>query len=146
MKQALSIQVYSLGEISPHAEVMFRELTAPAVAEKAGFPRLRAVETADSFVILAALPGIAREDLDVSVMSDRVILRGRRALPPAAGELLRDELFDGDFERVIKLPRQVAPATALWSLENGMLNFEVQRLPETGPERISGEGSENGPA
>ncbi|MFN0012672.1 MAG: Hsp20/alpha crystallin family protein [Phycisphaerales bacterium] len=146
MRQALSIQVYSLGEISPQAEVMFRELTAPTVAEKAGFPRLRAVETADSFVIIAALPGIAREDLDVSVMSDRVILRGKRAFPPAAGEILRDELLDGDFERVIKLPRQVAPATALWSLENGLLNFEVQHLPDVSPERISEVGPENGAA
>ena len=140
MKQALNIQVFSLADLSPHAEVMFRELTHQPAAESVRFPRLRAHATADTFVVLAALPGVARESVDVSVMTDRVILRGKRALsapgPSATTELLHDELHEGDFERVVKFPGTILPGSAVWALQEGMLRLEVQRLPESDPARI----------
>lgn len=142
MKQALNIQIYSLADLSPHAEGLFRELVHVPAAESVGFPHVRVHGTADSFVVLATVPGVPREAIDVSVMTDRLIVRGTRALGPIGpvplAEVLRDELHQGAFERVIKFPGEVLPATAVWTLEDGMLRFEVQRVPESDPARISG--------
>ncbi len=143
MKQTLNIQVFSLADLSPHADGMFRELTHQPAAESVRFPRVRVSSTADSFVVLAGVPGIQRESMDVSVMSDRLIVRGKRSLaaagPSPATETLHDELHEGEFERIVKFPGVVLPGSAAWTLEDGLMRFEVQRLPESDRPRISEE-------
>lgn len=143
MKQAVNIQVFSLAELSPHADGMFRELTKQPAAESVRFPRVRVAATADSFVVLAGVPGIRRELIDVSVMSDRLILRGKRSLaatgPSPSTAILHDELHEGEFERIVKFPGVILPGSATWTVEDGLLRFEVQRLPESDVSRISEE-------
>lgn len=70
------------------------------------FPLLNAWETADSCYVEAELPGLEREDLEIS-MADRstVTIKGQRKGPEVTGgQWHRRERACGTFERSFKLP------------------------------------------
>lgn len=69
-------------------------------------PPVDIVETQCNLVIIAALPGVAAEQLSVSIDADGVFIRGQRAMP-AGGDtavIRRLEIPFGRFERRIELP------------------------------------------
>jgi HSP20 family protein len=63
-------------------------------------------ETPDALSIVAALPGIEPQHLDVSIVRDVLVIAGIRHLPAAARQaaIRRLEIPYGRFERHIRLP------------------------------------------
>ncbi len=133
MNPTSTIQVFSLGEVSPVAEGLFRRL-ADGRAER--FPAIRVVRTEQGYTLVAALPEVAADDLDVSVMNDRIIVRGTRGASPQAAGLLHDELGSGLFERTVVLPGQIDRASAVQVLADGVLRVDVRAAAETNGEGI----------
>jgi HSP20 family protein len=69
-------------------------------------PPVDIFETGRELWIIAALPGVEPEDLDVSLGLDGLVVTGVRRLAPAApvANILRLEIPHGRFERRIRLP------------------------------------------
>jgi HSP20 family protein len=69
-------------------------------------PPLDLFESEREFCIVAALPGVAVEDLHVSIDGDILRIAGQRRLPPAAraAVIRRLEIPHGKFERSVRLP------------------------------------------
>jgi HSP20 family protein len=79
--------------------------------------------------LLFELPGVRPEDLEVSVISGRVLVEGYRtpsARPP--GSLTCLERPAGRFRRGTELPVPVDTRRAVASLENGLLRVHVPRI------------------
>jgi HSP20 family protein len=68
-------------------------------------PPVDIFETEREISIIAALPGVERQDLDVSIDADTVIIAGVRRLPATArgAAIHRLEIPHGRFERRIRL-------------------------------------------
>ncbi|HEY0836077.1 MAG TPA: Hsp20/alpha crystallin family protein [Azospirillum sp.] len=68
-------------------------------------PPVDVYETAAEIVIVAALPGVLAEQVEVAVEHGVLRLAGERTLPcPRAGAIHRLEIPHGRFERRIELP------------------------------------------
>ncbi len=94
------------------------------------FPRVDLVLTEDHVLLLAEVPGISRDSLEVKVDNHYVNLRGGRAEPETfaqATHFYKLESFYGTFQRSIKLPVEVDAERAQVSLENGVLRILVPR-------------------
>ena len=86
-------------------------------------------ETDDTLTILVALPGVASEELKVSLNAGVLMVSGKRPLPPemAHARIHRLEIPHGHFQRRIELP-PVRFEISGRHLANGCLMVQLQKL------------------
>lgn len=97
-------------------------------------PAVDLYETADEVVVLAELPGVAEQDIRISVVAKTLILRGvRKKHAPGERTYHQMEIWTGPFERGVRLPAQVDAERATASCGEGMLRIV---LPKAGPEGV----------
>lgn len=101
----------------------FGTMAEEAFGQLAGRPAVALRRKDASFELDVAVPGVARERVDVSVDGRRVIVSGAWPRPAAedAGTIVRDELPRGRFKRVVLLPAEVDAAAVGARLSAGVL-------------------------
>jgi HSP20 family protein len=104
------------------------------------FPPVNLYETPDGYVVTAEIPGLRREDIELSVDGDRVVLRGERAIAYERDErtsLHRRERQAGSFRRAFQLPVSVDPEKAEAVYESGVLVLRLPKAEAHQPRRIA---------
>jgi HSP20 family molecular chaperone IbpA len=97
-------------------------------------PRVDIVETADALEILADMPGVTREGVEVTLEQRVLGIRGRTGVAPPEGLApLHLEYEPGDYERSFTLSDAVDPAGISARVRGGVLQL---RLPKAGPARL----------
>jgi len=101
-----------------------------------GFPvRRPAVNIRDegkALVVIAELPGVAKEDVDLNITDDSVEIRAeaRKETEEKREGYVRRERSERAFHRYVTLPAAVDPDHAEARLENGILQIELpKRVP-----------------
>jgi HSP20 family protein len=108
----------------------------PTRAEEVfGAPPVDIFEDEDSLVVLADLPGIAPEGLDVRV-EQRVLTITAHAEPAPSGTALHREYELTNFFRQFQLPEEVDTARIQAELKQGVLTLRLPRVPKEQPRRI----------
>lgn len=91
-------------------------------------PTVDVYETAEAFVILAELPGVSEDDVDITVDGDEVRLRGERHLPgPRPESFERLERSYGPFARSFRFEQEVDPDRVMAEFKDGLLRLEVRK-------------------
>lgn len=82
------------------------------------------------------VPGMAREDITLSVDNGVLVLRGQKRHDTESSEdgVFRTERFFGSIQRAIPLPRDLDFEAAEASLKDGVLSVRLPKKPEAGPE------------
>jgi HSP20 family protein len=96
-------------------------------------------ETADSFEIYGSVPGMAPEDVDITILGDTVRIRGeRRSLANSqstdeddGSRWLIRERHAGAFERTITLPSSVRSEDAGAEFRDGVLTITLPKSEES---------------
>lgn len=108
------------------------------------FPPVNLEETEEGYVLTAELPGVAPEDIDVSIEGSTVTLAGERKIEYAAGEgtsVHRRERQSGNFRRAFDLPAEIDLERARAIHKHGVLRLELPRSPALQPRQIAIETS-----
>lgn len=106
-------------------------------AARAAFPPLNLYETPEAFVLTAELPGVAPEDLEVSLEGSTVTLRGERKAPPAdEASVHRSERLTGSFQRAIDLSVTVDGDKVEAVHRHGVLTLRLPKAAEHRPRQI----------
>jgi HSP20 family protein len=83
-------------------------------------------ETDEALVIVAPMPGVRAEDVEITVAPDELRLRAELRAPAATKRYVRREWEYGDYERAVPLPPGfTGPVNA--SLGNGQLAVSIAR-------------------
>lgn len=108
-----------------------------AAPAPAGLP-LRVVETDEAFLLTAAVPGVAPEDIEATWTADGLVLRGLRRAPSVGeGErALVDEHGYGPFERLVTFGAPIDSDALEARLEQGVLHLRLPKAPSARPRRI----------
>jgi HSP20 family protein len=96
-------------------------------------------ETAQSVIVRLEIPGMSKEDIDVSIHRGSLWIRGeKRSGGDPQGRLyhLMERAF-GRFERSIPLPANINAADAEVSYQNGVVTVIVPKTEESPPTRLS---------
>lgn len=99
-------------------------------------PAIDVRATEDDVVFVCDVPGVKREDLDISIEGDTLTLKGERRY--AGGEKDRVWLGRayGAFTRVFTLPPLVDAEQLTADLTDGVLTIRVPKKPQAKPRRI----------
>ena len=108
-------------------------------------PSVDIYENKDQIVLEAELPGMKREDFDLSVENNAITLRGERQFEKKdeSDNYHRVERSYGSFTRSFTLPQTVSAEGATAEYSNGVLRVTLPKREETKARRIeiSGEGA-----
>jgi HSP20 family protein len=106
-------------------------------------PPVDIFEKNESLVILAELPGLRREDIDISVEGGTLTLRGERRRDNEVKEesYYRVERRYGVFARSFSLPTSVDAEKIQATYSGGLLRIELPKAEEARPKRVEISGS-----
>jgi HSP20 family protein len=108
----------------------------PTRAEEVfGAPPVDIFEDEDGLVVLADLPGVASEGLDVRV-EQRILTITAHAQPAPSGTALHREFELTNFFRQFQLPEEVDTARIQAELKQGVLTLRLPRAPKEQPRRV----------
>lgn len=102
-------------------------------------PRMDVSETDSAYRIEVDLPGVSKDDLEISAGDHRLTIQGeRKAETKAEGEsFLRVERAHGNFYRSIPLPDAADLEKAEATFRNGTLRVHVPKSEKHQPKKIS---------
>lgn len=89
-------------------------------------------ETEGGLVLRAELPGVAKEDIQIDIKENVLVLKGERKRDVGVKEenYYRMERFYGQFSRTFTFPYQVETGKIIASLKDGLLEIQLPRLRE----------------
>ena len=113
----------------------------PSWADLAPFaarvPRVDVVDRENEVVLRAEVPGLNKEDLEVSVSDSSVTIRGEIKREEETGEHYYREMGYGAFSRTIGLPAAVDSKQAKVRLKNGILEMTMPKTEAEKRHKIS---------
>ena len=98
-------------------------------------PRLDISESEDSLNIQVDVPGMKKEDFDISLVDGAITISGTRA--GATESAFRNERQFGPFTRCVQLPSPVKSDTVAATYENGVLSITLHKADEAKPRKIN---------
>ena len=105
---------------------------------RGAFPPVNVFEDKGDFVLVAELPGVKKEDLDIQVKGDTVRLRGKKAVEYADdASVHRRERVGGDFDRTLTLPAQLDVAKVAAEYRDGVLTLRLPRAESEKPRSVT---------
>ncbi len=87
-------------------------------------------QTDSEIVIRSTIAGVKPEDLDISIESDIIFIKGNRQEPPEKSEktYFRQECYWGPFSRQIILPEETDPSRAEATMKEGILTIRIPKI------------------
>jgi HSP20 family protein len=107
------------------------------------YPLLQAWSGDDGLVLMANMPGIDKDSLDITVEGRTLTIGGSRNAEkfPDGAHVYRQERADGQFSRSVELPFDVDVEAIKASYADGVLEIDLPRVPEDKPKKITVTGS-----
>jgi len=92
-------------------------------------PQIEVLEKGNNLVIRADLPGLSREDVDVEIEEDSLIIRGERHsdVEDEGEGYYRSERSYGSFYRAIPLPDGIDPSACNATFKDGVLEVTLPK-------------------
>jgi HSP20 family molecular chaperone IbpA len=108
----------------------------PGVDHGVRVPAVDIYERERDMLLVADLPGVIEDDLDVRVERNRLSIRGRVQLVPPGANVLRNETGEGDFAREFQISEDLDASRVVAEFRNGVLRLAIPRSEERLPRKI----------
>ncbi len=128
-------QVSLLDEIERFAQEVWE---GPIFYQSGLMPRLEMYEEKDELVIKAELPGIKKEDIDISLEGDCLTIKGEKKQEEMSKEVTyySCERCFGEYSRSVTVPFPVDTEHISSTFENGLLEIRLPKAPEAKAKHI----------
>ena len=125
-------------------DLLGQEASARAVADRARRPAADLAADKEGYVFRFDLPGVPKDEIDISMENDVLTVSGERKPSFTAEEgrrVYRREAPSGKFERSFRLPDDADAQHVSASYTDGVLEVRVPRAAQVQPRRIPISGS-----
>lgn len=125
-------------EIDRLFESPLSELTRASKLLSGWSPTLDVFENKDNFVVKVELPGMTKEDIEVSLHDGSLSISGERKSEKKHedAEVYRAERYFGRFQRTVTLPAPVASDKVQAQYKEGVLTITLPKTEESKPKQI----------
>lgn len=119
-------------------ESPFAEMTRTSQLLSGWTPALDVYEDKENFIVKAELPGMKKEDIEVSLHDGSLSISGERKSESKHedAEVCRAERFFGRFQRAVTLPAPVAADKVKAQYKDGVLTVTLPKTEEAKPKQI----------
>ena len=102
------------------------------------YPPVNLYELSEEYLIMAEVPGVRSEDLELTITSGVLSMKGRNADPVGAAEerFRRQERPRGVWQRSISIPDRVNVESLSAEFTDGILKIHLPKAEETKPRQI----------
>jgi HSP20 family protein len=120
-------------------ESFFNDAQGEEVSNRNWVPPVDIQETAEGYRLQAELPGLTREDIDITLENNVLRLSGERKYERDVKKesFHRVERTYGTFSRAFALPQQVNGEGVQAAFENGVLTITVPKAEQAKPRKIA---------
>ncbi|MBT9139225.1 MAG: Spore protein SP21 [Syntrophomonadaceae bacterium] len=126
---------------------LFEEFFSPITRRRRGWlkpemgvivPNIEMYDRKDEIVVKAELPGVAKEDIDLTITKDSLTLKGeaKREEEIKEEDYYACEMSYGSFTRTIALPAEVDSEKAKASFKNGVIEITLPKREAAKPKEI----------
>jgi HSP20 family protein len=100
-------------------------------------PAVDVYQDKDQFTVVAEVPGMKKEEIDISLHGDTLTISGERKSPEKEGDQgFRTERFFGKYQRSLTLPSAVNTEKVKASYKDGILEVVLPKADEAKPKQI----------
>ncbi len=101
-------------------------------------PAFDVYEEKDNYVVKAELPGMRREDINVSIQGGDLVISGERKSETTTEQaaVYRAERYFGKFQRAVSLPTSVSARDVRAEYKDGVLTVMLPKSEESKPKQI----------
>ncbi len=107
---------------------------------EARFPKMDVLDKEEEIVVRAELPGLSKDELDITLMGDSLTIKGQsrhEKKEEEKGRYFRREISSESFERRIILPAAVDAEKVKSSFKDGVLELVLPKLEKVKQHKIS---------
>ena len=102
------------------------------------YPPVNVFNDGEDFVVVAELPGVRKQDLDVQVRGDTLRIKGKKTVAyEDKSSVHRREREAGEFDRTLTLPGQLDAAKVAADYRDGVLTVRLPRAESERPRSVS---------
>jgi len=99
-------------------------------------PAVDIYDREDEIVLVADMPGVPADAVDIDLDRGELTIRGRVNPPPASGQVVFQEYQTGDFVRTFTLTDDIDPNEIAAEMSNGVLKLHLKKPVERKPRKI----------
>lgn len=93
-------------------------------------------ERDDAIVLVADMPGVSEQDVDIHVENHVLTIKGTTARLDQAGDVLYSEFLPGRYERSFTLSNDIDSEGIKARMKNGVLTLELPKSAKARPRKI----------
>jgi HSP20 family protein len=127
----------SWGLFDRQVDRMLHEIARPIRTQPAA-PRVHVREDDAGIQLIAEVPGLRAEDIEIHVTRDTLTLRGqRRVAVPEGRQVLRRERPDVSFDATYRFANDVDPDRVVAKVVDGLLTISAPAAKKVEPKKIT---------
>lgn len=108
--------------------VMGNDWFGSRTAGSGAFPAVNVFTDGENYVLVAELPGVRKEDLDVEVRGDTLRIQGKKTIAyDESASVHRRERSAGQFDRTLTLPAEIDAGKVAAEYRDGLLTLRLPR-------------------
>ena len=108
--------------------VMSNDWFGSRTAGSGAFPAVNVFSDGENYVLVAELPGVRKEDLDVEVRGDTLRIQGKKTIAyDESASVHRRERSAGQFDRTLTLPAEIDAGKVAAEYRDGLLTLRLPR-------------------
>ena len=102
------------------------------------FPKVDILDKDEALIVRADVPGIKKEDLEITIAGDRLVFEAKREFEEEQNEeeFVRHEMAYGRLYRAVHLPVEVLGDKAQAELKDGVLEITLPKVEATTPFKV----------
>jgi len=100
-------------------------------------PEVNIFETKDGYVLQAEMPGVSKDDLEITLEGNEITITGRRSTEPVSGEPIFRERQTADFRRVFELDPAIDTSKISAKMDQGVLTLTLPKSEQVKPRKIT---------
>lgn len=133
----------AMGMLRGRLDDLYNELDRPVSwggnwLAAGNYPRTNLYDRGDRFELLAEVPGLSKDDLDVKIQGNYLEISGKREITAPEGyRVHRSERGSASFTRSLTLPADVDSGKADANLKDGILVLTLPKSEAAKPRQIS---------
>jgi len=133
---------FDVGKTLEEMDRMFGQMGQPLGVRsvpRGTFPAINIYEQDNGIVLMAEVPGVKPEQLDLTVLGDSVTLKGQRQEEelPDGERFYRRERPAGSFDRTVTLPEAVNPDSVQAQYKDGVLKVRMEKAEQAKAKKIT---------